>query len=311
MQLISFKDVIYKGKGLCDCVIDKDMTLEEALIVYCNMIKSLAKSVRLNSVNTGKLLIQGTLDPQTMLADILNSLIEADISIKNQITTITSSLTTLMSSINNVVDEKVKVSSTDTAGFLNTKLVGKQPGTVIASADKIEFIGFAPVGSVMYINKSRLSDFDGTGKGKSGTDVYGWAICNGQNGTTNRLNKFPRYTDDVNAAGNIGGADSVTLAESNIPGFTMSVTGTISESLSAMQFQIKLNARHISDNAGGNALLLESGNGQNGPNNIWTIPSNLNHSHAFDLQARRVNTAASFSILPSFIKEIPIERIPV
>jgi microcystin-dependent protein len=47
-----------------------------------------------------------------------------------------------------------------------------------------------------------------------GTVPVGWALCDGTNGTPNLANKFIR-SEATEASG--GGADSVTLAEANIP----------------------------------------------------------------------------------------------
>ena len=47
-----------------------------------------------------------------------------------------------------------------------------------------------------------------------GTVPVGWALCDGTNGTPNLTNKFIR-SEATEASG--GGADSVTLAEANIP----------------------------------------------------------------------------------------------
>lgn len=305
--------MIYKGKGLCQCLIDRDMNLEEALEIYCKLVFDIKKEIDLKCVKTGLLGIDpNKLTCDNLLADILNSLIAADISINGQINVINQRIQQILNGLGAVADEKVKASATDTtAGYLDSKIETLQPGTIKYTAGKLSFIGFAPVGTVMFINKSRLPDFDGTGKGKAGTDVWGWAIGNGQNGTVNRLGVFPRYTDDPANAGNKAGSDSVTLVAANIPGFSMSVTGTISEALTTpVQFDIKLDDRYIGV-SGSVFHALQVGNGQNGSNLIKTIAFSLKHSHAFDLQASRTNTATSFSILPSYIKEIPIERIPV
>jgi len=313
MQLISFRDVTYKGKGLCDCLIEKDMSLEEALEVYCKIVQDINKNIKLSCVKTGLIGIKDTCDLKcdNLLAEILNALIDSDININNSIDLINIRITNLIASIVVVADEKVKTSSADpTAGFLSDKIATAQPGTISTANDKLTFIGFAPVGSVMFINKSRLSDFEGSGKGKAGTDVYGWAIGNGQNGTVNRLGVFPMYTDDVNNAGTKAGANSVTLTPANIPGFNMNVTGTIAQALTTpVQFQMKFDG--IGTIGTGSNYALKGGNGLSGSWNVYTIPANLAHTHTFDLIATRVNSATAISILPSFIKEIPIERIPV
>jgi len=63
------------------------------------------------------------------------------------------------------------------------------------------------------------ANFDGTGLGTN--ERLGWAICNGNNGTVNRLGKFSvqRNPADSNfaAMGDAGGAESVVLNANQIP----------------------------------------------------------------------------------------------
>ena len=58
-----------------------------------------------------------------------------------------------------------------------------------------------------------------------GTVPVGWALCDGTNGTPNLANKFIR-SEATEASG--GGADSVTLAEANIPEHGHNVGATAS-----------------------------------------------------------------------------------
>ena len=65
------------------------------------------------------------------------------------------------------------------------------------------------------------ANFDGTGLGTN--ERLGWAICNGNNGTVNRLGKFPVQRnpadsgDYFTAMGDTGGNETVTLNAANIP----------------------------------------------------------------------------------------------
>ncbi|WPQ62209.1 hypothetical protein SIO70_28015 [Chitinophaga sancti] len=62
-------------------------------------------------------------------------------------------------------------------------------------------------------------NFTSTGLGINERD--GWAICNGNNGTRNRMGRFPVGYDasraDYNQPGKTGGLESVTLIESQMP----------------------------------------------------------------------------------------------
>jgi microcystin-dependent protein len=54
----------------------------------------------------------------------------------------------------------------------------------------------------------------------------GWVICNGSNGTPDLRNFFVVGAGDTYAVGATGGSNTVTLAETNLPGHTHSVSGT-------------------------------------------------------------------------------------
>lgn len=51
-----------------------------------------------------------------------------------------------------------------------------------------------------------------------GTGIYtGWAICNGNNGTRNRVGKFAKAIGDVTQLGSGGGNNAITLLASQVP----------------------------------------------------------------------------------------------
>lgn len=54
----------------------------------------------------------------------------------------------------------------------------------------------------------------------------GWLICDGTNDTPNLTDKFVRGTDSITVRpnGGTGGADSITLAEANLPSHTHTIT---------------------------------------------------------------------------------------
>lgn len=67
------------------------------------------------------------------------------------------------------------------------------------------------------------SYFDGTGLGLATGLWYGWAICNGSNGTPNLSSKFPRLT--AGAAGTTGGSDSGSTGTPSTTTIVSSGTG--------------------------------------------------------------------------------------
>jgi len=313
---ITFKDVFFKGRSLYKCRIKRDMTLEEITAVLVSAVETIEKEIDLSQVQLKKLGIYEAckLQSKNLLTDIINALIAADASfgvLFEEIQTQINSLTTIISTSS---DEKVKASATDTSsGYLDTKIVSDQVGPITSTGTAIKLMGFLPIGAVLYIDASRVADFDGTGKGKTGTDVYGFAISNGQNGTRNRLGKFPRFTTTLAEAGTSGGSNSITIKKENISSFDLAVSGSINEALvTDQEAKIKFNVNRIADGAGGSTLLLRFGTGQDGSNEMKTLGFSVKHSHTFTLKSSHVNaTPTAISILPEYINEIPIQRINV
>lgn len=69
----------------------------------------------------------------------------------------------------------------------------------------LQFQGFTPIGGIIMYTGSTAGKFDSTGRGISGTDMCGWALCNGNNGTVDMREQTP-----VGAGqGAMGGAGSI------------------------------------------------------------------------------------------------------
>lgn len=315
MQVTTFKDVINKGKCLFSNRIKKDMKLDEALEVYACAIIKLEKETGLDSVRLDKLGIDNAckLKAKNLLSEIINTLIATDEGLSGSIVNLQKQITNFLNSVGNLKDEKVKASiDDDTPGYLVDKIASTQPGTVGLTTDNSQVLlsGFVPLASCFYIDASRIGDFDGTGKGKAGTDVYGYAISNGNNGTRNRLNKFPRFIGTNNDAGTTAGSNTVKLTAAQIPSLTLPVTGSIGNGLGPTTIKMKFDVNRISDGAGGNTLLLRLTDGQNGQREMEGQTINLSHTHTFNLEAKRENTTLEpIATVPEFIYEIPIQRI--
>ena len=72
-----------------------------------------------------------------------------------------------------------------------------------------------------------LTYYDSTGLGRAGTSRYGYAICNGSNGTPNLNALFLRMRADSSTptgAGATGGSDTHTLTTNEIPAHAHTVT---------------------------------------------------------------------------------------
>lgn len=313
---ITFKDVFWKGKSLYGCKIKKDMTAEQVTVVLIDAIESIEKEIDLSQVQLRKLGIYDKckLEVKNLLTAVLNALITADETFAATIQDIQTQINNVNNLIGVASDEKVKASATDTAaGYLGDKIVSSQVGPIKYNQGTVELAGFLPIGAVIMIDASRVGDFDGTGKGKSGTDVWGFAISNGQNGTRNRLGKFPRFTTNLVEAGNTGGANSITITKDNIASFDLAVSGSIADGLADDVFaKIRFNTNKIADGSGGSTLLLRLGDGLSGSNEMRTLGFNVKHSHTFTLKSSHVNAnPTAVSILPEYINEIPIQRINV
>lgn len=315
-MIITFKDVINKGKCLLKGRVKKEMTLEQALEVYACVINDLEKNTDLSSVHLKKLGITETckIKAKNLLSEILNNLIASDIALNEALLAMQNGINTFIQGVGGLKDEKVKTAEADpAAGYLADKIISLQKGCVTVADNKIVLMGFAPIGSVMYIDAGRIGDFDAQGKGKADTDVWGWALSNGQSGTRNRFNKFPRYISANSDAGKIGGANEAIITADMLPSHDLAITGGISASQQGdVKVTIKLEANKISDGNGGSVYLLRVGSGSSGQNTITSIPIDLSHSHNHSLVAKFQNTAPKkISFIPEYIHEIPIQRINV
>ena len=73
----------------------------------------------------------------------------------------------------------------------------------------------SPVGEIKMLSSEYSSLFDNTGLGLG--RFYGWAICNGANGTVDFSGRFPMGTDQNAAVGDVGGDAEITIGINNMP----------------------------------------------------------------------------------------------
>ena len=113
------------------------------------------------------------------------------------------------------------------------------------------FKGFAPIGTITAF-AGNLGDFDSNGLGKPNSEVCGWAIADGRNGTQNMKGVYPLGTTDMISslpvvgagsypATSVGGKYSVALTTTNIP--TMSVSGSVTGIVANFPF-FKVSRKH-------------------------------------------------------------------
>lgn len=120
------------------------------------------------------------------------------------------------------------------------------------------------------------SHFEASGKGKKGAPYYGWAICNGQNGTPDLRDRFIRCVDD--AAGGTGGSDSSAHTHSVDPA---SVTSGLPSS----------------------TIEVQAGLGE-------TVAKST-HTHTVDVAATTSGAASATDNRPAFYELVALMRLEV
>lgn len=299
------------GKSLLLNNVKDGDKFNDLLFVLDKAIETLFKNDALDCINLKDLGIDCP-DKNKTKACIIMEWLTANLQTNSKsIATLTGVLNTIQTSVGNLADEKVKVKAAGTSGYLESIISG--PTTAISfENNKINFTGFIPVGARATINKNRLVDFDATGKGKIGTDLWGWAMRNGNNGLKNVMGHFPMFTDNIANADIIGGSKDFTISKDNIQTFSIPVSGTIAEALEN-NVKFKVGYKHYRSFDGvnsGASKPIKDIKSNTGDVDWFTDPANFKHSHGFNLKVDHTNANPTpISLLPLHIKEIPIERI--
>lgn len=308
--MISARNVLYPGKPLLNCNIETGMDYEQVTQVLAAAIELLHNNQSLDGLDLNAFGIEcPPEDKGKLLNHLFDLLLKEQQALSLKVAQINNFYQTVQQSVGQIKDEKVKVSSSSTVGrFLEEAITGT-PGRVKVVSDKVQITGLIPVGTRAFVNPNRVNDFDVTGKGKVGTDLEGWYIRNGQNGTDNALGRFPRYTDTLSSAGQKGGSNQIDkILMKNLEAFTLSVDGSISESLiTPVKIKMKLGSKNkcfgISSCL---SILIPDQN--SAPGLYESEALNLKHSHSHTLSVKHTNNAPEpISIIPEHIKEIPIE----
>jgi hypothetical protein len=314
MPVVTFDELIYKGRNLLGCRIKRNMNGSQILNEISEVICQIEKAINLDKVKITDLGLD-TCDKtgKNLLTRILNALIQNDIDLFEEIRLIKKHLDDIDQFFDTDTDILVKVNKDDpAAGYLEDKIFTYQKGNIQTSADKtrIEFMGFVPIGTVIMVDAARVGDLDNAGKGKTDTDLWGWALSNGQNGTRNRLGKFPRFITALGDAGSQGGSANFVVQKANMGSFSLPVTGNIADALPAdIEGSLKMDTNNIHDGIGGAVPLVRHGTGLTGAHEM-KFKFNVKHTHTFSLNAALVNaTPTPISLLPEYIYEIPLQRI--
>lgn len=308
-------DIIWNGRPLLNQAIKKGMSMTEVTLALSCFISNFDEAFRMGTLDyvalgLDKCDLEGD-DYSIILLNVLNKMIANTKTIQQALGNITTVNTQTNTYITNSTDEKVKVSAKDTTpGYLSEKIKSAQPGTLVVNADNITLIGFVPIGAIIMIDAAFLSKFDTNGLGKADTDASCFAISNGQNGTKNRLGKFPRWATTLATAGNTGGNNSVTLTKENIPSFDIPVSGSISDALVAPVVTKTKFDKQIVKDSGGSTWVPKIGTGRVGSEEVQSLDLDLKHSHAFNLSGKYSNAVLKeLQLLPLYIDEVPIQRI--
>lgn len=282
------------------------MPLNDVFCVISELMDNLFKEIGYDCIDLKKLGIECLDENADKKCIILNWLIDGILDFREDITNILIKIQLLQTTIGLLKDEKVKVRAAGVAGYLENIIKGPA-GSVVFSDNDVTFMGFVPIGFRGTINANRVSDFDATGKGKADTDLWGWAIGNGNNGTVNQLGLFKQNTSDILLADTIGGLAEFTIDKNNIKTFTLPVTGLINDGL---ENGVKFKFDATNNLNGGPRSKGFASNHTGSVSEYETKPANLKHTHTFTLNASHTNpNVVPIPLIPRHIKEIPIERI--
>lgn len=110
------------------------------------------------------------------LKQILQELLTEFCVLKSQVATLTTTVNTLSAGLNTTI-----------GNFLNSAILScntQVSKTGTGASLQINFKGFTPLSGIIMYDGS-LSLFDASGLGRPNTEMCGWALCNGNNGTPN------------------------------------------------------------------------------------------------------------------------------
>jgi hypothetical protein len=251
-QLLNFaqgKGIYVENIDLTTCDIFKDCIvnctsctdLPCLLNCYKNAICTLYNDYTLLETQINTLLngpydtscLKNNLPTNPTLNQIIQELIKEFCSLLSAFNVLSTSVSGFTSGINTTI-----------GNFLSSAIVCRQNGTNLSGPNitksgsgstlQLSFLGFAPIGSVIPFAGS-AANFDSTGKGMIDTDAWGWALCNGNNGTVNMSGLFPVgtgmgpavITGMVLPYNTTGGEYGVTLTSTTIP--SVSIGGTITD----------------------------------------------------------------------------------
>jgi hypothetical protein len=317
MNPILFSFLEYQGKELYFKNIKPGMNGNQILEIISCGLEMIFGKIDLSCVDFTKIGIDlqkcnSTEEVKVTLCSLFNTLVNEIAIIQTKITDIQSSISTIQNTVDTFTDELVKVNSLDSvAGYLSTKVTSDQPNTITTSPDNSKLVlhGFIPIGGLLLYKCTDFSNFDNTGKGKFGTDLWGFAMCNGNNNTYNINDMFVMGSTVLAQLGQTAGSNEVEINKSHLP--TDSYSASISGNTSS---------------GGGhthtyNYPVAKWGSANNGENKNFNAKAPLGtgntsndgaHTHTFSGSASIIlnpGPKQKLGILPKHIKLLYIQRI--
>jgi len=308
--MIYTSDITYNGINILELSLKQGAKLNDVLCRTLQTVSQLDYALKFNCLDY-KVLGLDRCDIEKLahserICAILKKMIERTVNVEKALTDLSKMLqpttTTGQPASSLLTDsQQVKLKGKDSKpGFLDEKIVSTQPNTIDVKDDKIMLTGFVPIGAIIMMDASGIIKFDESGKGKIDTDCHCFAICNGQNGTKNRLGRFPRWATTIAKAGTLGGSENFKIALENLPSFDIDTSGLIiSES---------------NQNGVGTPSQIQASNNEFGSlvTQDVLIPgvgNTASHSHLLTGKAKFSGANTSIDFLPLFIEELPIQRI--
>lgn len=320
------KDVKWNGKPVLELGISTGMKADDLICSLVSFILAYKKAFALNCLDAKALGLDtcdlSKLDPAGVLCTVLNKLANTDASLYKGLADLTKIVNGLNTNVATSLqaDKFVGFDKDDTIpGYLADKLKSAQPGTLNKkNNDQVgnyyEMTGFIPLGGQISIDPARISDFDASGKGKVNTDVAIFAICNGENGTKNKLGRFPRWATDITKAGAIGGVSNFKVKLTNIEGFDLNVNLETDQYESIESSIPSLTEIDIPTNIDNDGFTFRPVGESVQVARISSTGGSFNFDHKHKVTGKIKHepnplNVQAIEMLPLFIDELPIQRI--
>lgn len=314
MNPILFSLLEYQGKSLLYNNIKSGMTGNEILQVFSCALEELYGKLDLSCVDFSKIgLILSTCsdeDAKVTLCQLFNYLASKIFDINTRLNGIDAKINEINKTLSDFTDKYVAINALDlSSGYLADKLISDQPNTLSINPTNSKMIlhGFIPIGGIMYYDsKGSFSNFDPTGKGKINTDVWGFAMCNGSNGTHDLNGKFIKGSSTLSEQFTSAGNDQISISKTNLPtdSFSVSIAGNTSANSHSHTY-LKPDTKIVGKNAG-------SGEGAAADTFATANTSTETHTHSISGSATlKLNDGSQekINLDPSHTKLLLIQRI--